>query len=43
LTLSPSGTLAGTPTYAATYNFVIRLTDASGRVVDRNYSIIIQL
>jgi hypothetical protein len=43
LTLSPSGTLSGTPTFPATYNFVIRLTDASGRTVDREYSIKINL
>ena len=41
LSLSADGTLSGTPLYPATYGFVLRMTDAGGRVVDWPYSITI--
>ena len=41
LFLSPDGTLSGTPTVDGTFDFTIRLTDASGRTVDRDYFITI--
>ncbi len=43
LTLSPDGTISGVPTQDGTFDFVIRLTDASLRVLDYNYSIAINL
>jgi hypothetical protein len=39
LYLSPQGILSGVPTYADTYSFLIRLTDAGGKVVDWPYSL----
>jgi hypothetical protein len=39
LTLTTQGVLSKTPTQRATFDFVIRMTDATGRFVDRQYSI----
>jgi len=39
LSLTTAGVLSGTPTLAGEYDFVIRLTDATGRSVDRAYLI----
>lgn len=39
IVLSPSGTISGTPTQRATFDFILRVTDATGRFVDRPYSI----
>ncbi len=41
LTLSSSGALTGTPTQAGVYDFVVRLTDAGARYVDRPYTLTI--
>ena len=41
LFLLPNGTLGGTPAAEGTYDFTIRMTDATGRTVDRGYSITI--
>jgi len=43
LTLSSGGTISGVPTQDGTFDFVVRLADASGRVADYNYSITINL
>jgi hypothetical protein len=42
LTLLPTGTITGTPTDAGTFDFVVRMTDAGGRFIDRPYAITIQ-
>jgi hypothetical protein len=39
LDLSTDGLLSGTPTTAGTFSFVLRVTDATGRSVDRLYPI----
>ena len=36
-----NGTISGTPTQDDTFDFVIRMTDAVGRYVDRPYAITI--
>jgi hypothetical protein len=41
LTLTPAGVLSGTPTHDDTFDFVIRVTDSTGRSVDRAYSLIV--
>ena len=41
MTLSPGGTLAGTPTQSGTFDFTVQLTDSLSRSVQWNYSIII--
>jgi len=43
LTFTSGGTISGVPTQAGTFDFVIQLRDASGRVVDYNYAITINL
>lgn len=40
LTLTAAGTLAGTPTTAATAGFTVRATDAAGCFVERPYTIV---
>jgi hypothetical protein len=43
LSFNPAtATLSGTPSVSATFNFVIQVTDSVNRVVNLNYSIIIQ-
>jgi hypothetical protein len=42
MTLSDTGILSGKPLYPATYGFIVRLTDAGGRIVDWPYSITIK-
>jgi len=42
LTLSPDGTLSGTPTQSGTFDFILQLTDSFGRFVQINYTITIQ-
>ncbi len=42
LTLTPGGSLSGTPTVAGTYDFTLTLTDVNSRSVQWNYTIIIQ-
>lgn len=39
LTLTSAGVLSGTPNVRGTFDFVIRMTDATGRFVDRAYVI----
>jgi hypothetical protein len=39
LTLAPNGVLSGTPTQDDTFDFLIRVTDSTGRSVDRSYSL----
>lgn len=41
ITLSSSGLLSGTPTHTGTFDFVVRLTDAGGRTVDRGCALTI--
>jgi len=41
LTLSPGGTLSGTPMPAGNYNFNVRLTDAKGCMDEANYDLVI--
>ena len=41
LTLSPSGTISGTPTQSGTFDFTLQLTDVVSRSVTWNYSITI--
>jgi hypothetical protein len=36
-----SGTLSGTPTVDGTFEFTVRLTDATGRITDRLYTLVI--
>jgi hypothetical protein len=40
-TLASDGTLSGTPTVDGTFEFTVRLTDASSRVTDRLYTLVI--
>lgn len=42
LTLSPDGTLSGTPTQSGTFDFILKLTDALSRTVQWTYPITIQ-
>ncbi len=42
LNFSSNGTLSGTPLYPSTYGFVLRMTDAGGRVVDWPYSLTVK-
>jgi len=42
MTLSPDGTLSGTPTQAGTYDFILKMTDSLSRSVQWFYSITIQ-
>ena len=41
VTLAPSGILSGTPTNSGTYNFFLRVTDASGMTAQASYSVIV--
>jgi hypothetical protein len=41
LTLSPDGTISGTPTQSGTFDFVVQLTDSLGRSVQWIYSLTI--
>jgi hypothetical protein len=41
LTLSPDGVISGMPLEADIFDFVVRMTDAQGRVLDRSYSLTI--
>ncbi|HTY87864.1 MAG TPA: Ig domain-containing protein [Candidatus Acidoferrum sp.] len=41
LTLSPSGTISGTPTQSGKFDFVVQLTDSVSRYLQRIYSITI--
>ena len=43
LAFTSDGTLSGVPTQDGAFDFVIRLTDASGRVLDYNYTVTISL
>lgn len=43
ITMSTDGTISGAATQGGTFDFVIRMTDATGRVVDYTYSITINL
>jgi hypothetical protein len=38
---APTGTLSGTPTAAGRYNFVLRATDAEGRVANVNATLLV--
>jgi hypothetical protein len=42
LSVSPGGTLSGTPTEGGTFDFTVTLTDATGMTVQWFYTIIIQ-
>lgn len=42
MTLSPAGTLSGTPSAVGTFNFTLRATDAYGCSVTRAYSVLIK-
>jgi hypothetical protein len=39
LSFSSDGLISGTPTTAGSYNFVVRVTDAQSRTLDRSYAI----
>jgi hypothetical protein len=41
LSLSSDGIISGTPTQAGTYTFVLRVTDVTGRLVERVFPIVI--
>ena len=42
LQLSSAGVLSGTPAQTGTFDFVIRLTDATSRKVDWSYTLVIR-
>lgn len=41
MTFSSSGLLSGTPTMPGTFDFLLRLSDSGGRVVDRPFTIVV--
>ncbi|MBY0507460.1 MAG: putative Ig domain-containing protein [Bryobacteraceae bacterium] len=41
LSLATNGTLSGTPTTSGTYNFFVRVTDASGLTAQASYSVVV--
>lgn len=43
LALSPGGTLAGTPTVAANYDFTVRATDSNGFTGQRDYTVVVEI